>query len=77
MKTAEFGQPATHLPQPGKCRICGCTQERACQVAVQPTHGGPVAGAPWGYRPCGWADQTKTLCDGPDCITAAKREIGR
>jgi hypothetical protein len=22
MKTAEFGQPVSHLPQPGTCRIC-------------------------------------------------------
>lgn len=23
MKTAEFGQPAARVPQPGRCRICG------------------------------------------------------
>lgn len=60
MKTAEFGQPCSAVPQPGKCRVCG---NIACE------DGGPVG-------PTEWADHTRTLCDEPDCIAAAKREIG-
>jgi hypothetical protein len=67
-KTAEFGQPAARVPQPGTCRICGCVEDQACLVEAADTQ--------TGLRPCGWADHTKTLCDAPDCITAAKKEIG-
>lgn len=36
-------------PQPGECRICGCTQENACQLGDGET--------------CGWAaGERKTLC---------------
>lgn len=70
MKTAEFGQPCATVPQPGTCRICHCTEDRACAVEV-PGHGMQSE------RPCGWADSTRTLCDNPACITEAKREIGR
>lgn len=75
MKTAEFGQPLTHLPQPGTCRICHCTEDRACSIAT-PGEGG-IAPGYTGTRPCGWADHTRTLCDSPNCIAAAKHEIGR
>lgn len=66
MKTAEFGQPCATVPQPGICRICSCVEERACVVGDAPPG-----------RPCGWADHTRTLCDAPSCIAAAKHEIGR
>jgi hypothetical protein len=69
MKTAEFGQPAARVPQPGKCRICGCVEDQAC--IIPSTDGSPNG------QPCGWADETRTLCDAPACIAAAKREIGR
>ena len=32
----------------GRCALCGCTEERACV--------GP------GGVPCGWVDETRTLC---------------
>lgn len=62
VKTAEFGQLCVAAPLPCKCRICGCTEDRACVT---------------GGRPCGWADHTKTLCDNPACLAEARREIGR
>jgi hypothetical protein len=82
MKTAEFGQPCAALPEPGRCRICGCTNDRACALAV--TYEGCAGGdhsdcptpVPFSKRSCGWTDNTQTLCDNPDCIAAAKREIG-
>lgn len=67
MKTAEFGQPCAAVPEPGRCRICGCTEAKACLVEVAGV-GQPVA--------CAWADLTKTLCDNPKCVAEAKREIG-
>lgn len=66
MKTAEFGVPCA-APQPGTCRICGCTEDRAC---VTQTDGSPNG------TPCGWADHTRTLCDNRNCVAAAKRELG-
>lgn len=74
MKTAEFGKPVSHLPQPGTCRICHCTEDRACTLLVMGKSG---LGDPDGSRTCGWADQSRTLCDNPECIAEAKREIGR
>jgi hypothetical protein len=73
MKTAEFGQPVDRVPQPGKCRICGCVETLACVIRIQV----PLSDPPmYVTRPCGWADQTRTLCDNPDCIAEAKRELG-
>jgi hypothetical protein len=69
MKTAEFGQPAAALPQPGVCRVCRCTEHRACLIET-------LGIDDPGKRPCGWADHTRTLCDNPECITEAKRELG-
>ena len=40
--------------QPGKCRICGCTEERPC--------------ADENNNPCAWVDLAHTLCDNLDCI---------
>ncbi len=60
--TAEERQPA--LPLPGeigteqKCRVCGCTQEKACEV--EPGH------------MCGWIPgEEPPLCDNPTCLRAA------
>jgi len=60
MKTAEFGQPTPAVPQPGKCRICG--------GKFLPSDRSPMIRD--------WADETRTLCDAPDCIAEAKRELG-
>lgn len=65
MKSAEFGQPCAAVPQPGTCRVCGCTRITACDVPTD-----------YGSRACSWVDETKTLCDLPACIAAAKRELG-
>lgn len=73
-KTAEFGQPCA-APLPGKCRICGCTETRACSIAT-PGRGG-IAPGYTGTRACGWTDETRTLCDNPNCLAAARAEIGR
>lgn len=43
-------------PQPGTCRICGCTEDHACE-----TDDGT----------CSWADDSETLCDNPDCVAKA------
>lgn len=67
MKTAEFGRPC-RAPEPGRCRICGCTEDRACnRMADDPQPG-------W-HQPCGWADHTQTLCDNPACLAAARSEL--
>lgn len=50
-------------PTPGKCRICGCTEDRACVDDLHATG-------------CGWADSTRTLCDREVCMTAAARVAG-
>jgi hypothetical protein len=65
MKTAEFGQPCAAVPEHGRCRICRCTRITACDVMTD-----------YGSRACGWTDDTQTLCDAPECIAEAKREIG-
>jgi ParB-like chromosome segregation protein Spo0J len=44
----------------GTCRICGCTESKGCTL-------------PNGDN-CDWTDKTKTLCDTPDCLKAAKKE---
>jgi hypothetical protein len=45
--------------QPGRCRICGCTEANACVDIKAP--GGEV-------RNCAWTDPSFTLCDNPACI---------
>lgn len=77
-KTAEFGQPCK-APLPGTCRICGCTRITACDVPYieevsVPGRPGNI-GRYEGSRACGWTDETKTLCDAPECIAAARAEI--
>jgi hypothetical protein len=54
-------------PQPGRCRICGCTEDRACTSVTA------VPGM-LGLRNCAWADDTQTLCDNPACIAKAAPE---
>lgn len=41
--------------RPGTCRVCGCTDYRACFV------GHPS-------RTCAWANGERTLCSNPACI---------
>lgn len=55
--------------KPGKCRICGCTEKRACQFIAKNKGGkGSVA------KTCSWTDATKTLCNKPQCVKAAEKE---
>lgn len=42
----------------GVCRICSCTEFTPCLV---------------GYLPCAWVDKTKTLCNVPSCLKAARK----
>jgi len=59
-------------PQPGRCRICGCTETAACigiplgnQLASRGTVGaGKVTN-------CSWADASHTLCTNPACLEKA------
>lgn len=41
-------------PGPGTCRVCGCTDDHACDP------------------PCGWVDESRTLCDNLDCRLKAE-----
>ena len=42
---------------PGKCRVCGCTESRPCQRQFED---GPV--------PCSWLNAEKTLCSSLACV---------
>jgi hypothetical protein len=61
---AYVGKPdeADVMPNPGRCRICGCTETSAC-VGIPLAKG--VVGA------CSWADSSRTLCTNPDCLEKA------
>lgn len=48
-------------PEPGRCKICGCTEDAACIESDDGAWDGP----------CGWADGSCTLCDNPDCLAAS------
>lgn len=79
VKTREFGQSCA-APQPGRCRICGCTRVTACDVpyieeVVVPGRPGHV-GRYEGSRACGWVDADHTLCNAPKCVEAARAELG-
>ena len=50
--------------KPGACRICGCTEKRACRYMTQ-SGKVPVS--------CSWTDATKTLCNNPKCVKAAAK----
>ena len=39
---------------PGQCRVCGCSEEYACVATTG--------------LPCGWADETATLCTACDAV---------
>jgi hypothetical protein len=67
MKTADFGKPVERVAEPGVCRICKCTDDRACTI-------GNVTGG-LTLRACAWADETRTLCDSPRCLIAARAEL--
>lgn len=62
MKTAEFGVPC-RAPEPGKCRICGWTPVDMYDLerAAEPFYA--------------WVDETRTLCDNPKCVAAARAEL--
>jgi hypothetical protein len=63
---AGFAAPvALVAPERGRCRICSCTDNRACLVATG------SAGEFDDRRACGWADPTHTLCDNPRCLDRA------
>lgn len=44
------------------CRICKCTQEKACRYIEKGV-----------TRSCSWIDESRTLCTNPLCIAAAKK----
>lgn len=48
--------------QSGVCQVCGCTESTPCTLRSD------------GSKPfyCSWTDNTKTLCNKPACIKAAK-----
>ncbi len=53
---------------PGTCRICGCTEDRACvfvDIAGEGSHG---ERDPERVLTCWWIDAGKTLCSNPECI---------
>lgn len=54
------------LPKKGTCRVCGCTEKKACRVKTIPGSNATQS--------CSWADETKTLCSNPKCVAAAKQE---
>lgn len=50
--------------EPGRCRHCGCTEDKACTQSDDGEWDGP----------CGWANLSRTLCDNPDCLAADAAE---
>lgn len=44
---------------PGKCRVCGCSELKPCLFRTQPGH--PVMA-------CSWIDEQRTLCSNPRCV---------
>ncbi len=66
LEVSTFGGRVTRRQlSPGRCRECGCTEERACRIATCA-----------GERSCGWSSQEKTLCDNPRCLAAARGSWG-
>jgi hypothetical protein len=51
------------LIAPGRCRHCGCTDDRACRL-----HDGDA---------CCWIDSTRTVCSNPECIKAETARMQR
>jgi hypothetical protein len=55
-------------PEPGRCRICGCTDEKPCRMLPNPDM--PIAGQT--LVNCEWADHSRTLCTNPHCLRKAR-----
>jgi hypothetical protein len=55
--------------RPGTCRFCGCTEDRACILGVDPVD--QVA------MTCSWTDKSRIVCSNPKCIAAHIREMVR
>ena len=52
----------------GKCRICGCTDEKPCRMVPDPDV--PIAGQ--AIVSCAWADESRTLCTNRKCLRQAE-----
>ena len=48
----------------GTCRICGCTEDKACEISLRNGKGG--------FGGCSWTDKSQTLCNNPKCVKAAR-----
>lgn len=60
--------PADHQVQHDgpTCRVCGCTNDRACDLGVQD-------GGNWTeLATCHWVE--RDLCSNPECVAAASRD---
>lgn len=51
--------------EPGSCRICGCTEANAC-VGIPVREGV--------FQNCSWTDESRTLCNNPECLRRAAVE---
>lgn len=56
-----FGDLSQALVE-GRCRVCGCTENRACIVQWGPGESLDTVKACW------WIDARKTLCSNPKCL---------
>lgn len=54
--------------QSGVCRVCGCTEQRACIVQWGPGESLDTVKACW------WIDAKRTLCSNPKCVAAVPLE---
>lgn len=59
---AAYDNDGTIGTTPGMCRVCECTEDRACTLEDSP---------------CSWADDTRTLCSNPECLAVAARAAER
>lgn len=57
---------STHAP--GVCRVCGCTENRACIIQWGPGESLDTVKACW------WIDAKKTLCSNPACLAKVPLE---
>src|SRR5262249_31726074 len=46
----------------GRCQFCGCTERNPCKLDAGDA----------GVVPCGWLDQTRMICNNPNCIAQAE-----
>ena len=51
-------QRARGKPRPGVCRVCGCTELKACGL---------------GLETCSWGNKERTLCSNPACLEAVEK----